>query len=76
MDSNEILTYGQKMVGITFNQSNDPSVDKIKRLYAEVIDTIMAQQTGSTMKNEIKSHAIKEAMTAQMWAVKAVTWKA
>lgn len=32
------LTYGEKAVGLTFNPSNDETVDQIKKLYAEIID--------------------------------------
>ena len=39
MDSKE-LTFGQKAVGLTFNPSNDPNVQKIKEQFAAVIDTM------------------------------------
>lgn len=73
---NDSLTYGQKAVGLNFNPSNDPTVQKIKTLYAEIIDTINAMpcNTPSERARLIKI-AITEAQTAQMWAVKAATWK-
>lgn len=71
------LTYGEKAVGLTFNPGNNESVDKIKKLYAEIIDTVNAlpcEQAPSEKMRLIKI-AITEAQTAQMWAVKAATWK-
>ncbi len=72
----EELTYGQKAVGLTFNPSNDPKVQKVKELYAEIID--LCNELKGAVPSErarLASVAITEAQTAQMWAVKAVTWK-
>lgn len=69
-------TYGQKAVGLTFNPSGDPLVQRVKELYAEIIDlvnnSIVAVPSERTRLAKI---AITEAQTAQMWAVKAFTWK-
>lgn len=32
------LTYGQQAVGLTFNPSGNEKVQKVKELYAEIID--------------------------------------
>jgi len=72
------LTFGEKAVGLTFNPSNDPTVDKIKKLYAEIIDTLSDGNldNGATgLKGRILGRAINDAMGAQMWAVKAITCK-
>lgn len=71
------MTYGEKAVGLTFNPSNDPTVQKIKELYAEIIDLMasMREVEGRTEKARLASVAITESQTAQMWAVKAATWK-
>ena len=80
MDSKE-LTFGQKAVGLTFNPSNDPNVQKIKEQFAAVIDTMDNLRGGGNNESpgpdaaRMLSVAITEAQTAQMWAVKAVTWK-
>lgn len=71
------LTYGEKAVGLTFNPSNDDAVANCKREFATVIDR-MNDLRNATDYPEIKrmaSVAITEAQTAQMWAVKAITWK-
>lgn len=75
--SNEpILTFGEKAVGLTFNPSGDEKVNKVKELYAEIID--LCSELRGDERNEkarLLSVAITEAQGAQMWAVKAVTWK-
>lgn len=71
------LTFGQKAVGLTFNPSNSQEVDDCKRRFAAVIDQ-MNDLRVMTVDPEVKrmaSVAITEAQTAQMWAVKAITWK-
>ena len=68
-------TYGQKAVGLTFNPSGDPQVQRIKELYATIID--LCNEARGEDRNErarLFSVAITEAQTAQMWAVKALTW--
>ena len=71
------MTYGEKAVGLTFNPSNDDAVAKCKAEFAAVIDR-MNDLRNSTDNAEVKrmaSVAITEAQTAQMWAVKAITWR-
>jgi len=71
------LTFGQKAVGLTFNPSNNAEVDAAKRFYAAIIDQ-MHNLRSTTESAEVKrmcSVAITEAQGAQMWAVKAITWK-
>ena len=72
------LTYGEKAVGITFNPSNDDAVTSCKARFAILINQ-MNDLRNATDNQEVKrmcSVAITEAQTAQMWAVKAITWKA
>ena len=77
----ENLTFGQKAVGLTFNPSNDTDVDTVKRQYAAIIDMLdELRRTAAFLgerseKGRLASIAITEAQTAQMWAVKALTWK-
>jgi hypothetical protein len=70
-------TYGEQAVGLTFNPANDPTVQKVKELYAQIIDicNVGRTQAGQGEKSRLFSVAITEAQTAQMWAVKAITWK-
>jgi len=71
------MTYGEQAVGLSFNPSGDDLVSEIKRLFAQAID-LCHRERGATDDGEKKrlfSVAITEAQTAQMWAVKAVTWQ-
>lgn len=73
------LTFGEKAVGLTFNPSNDANVQAIKVEFAAIIDRLNNLKPVYDGKpNEVSrmlAIAITEAQTAQMWAVKAVTWK-
>ncbi len=70
------MTYGEKAVGLSFNPSGDSTVRTIKQLYAQIIDLCDAARTaaGHSEKGRLLSVAITEAQTAQMWAVKGVTF--
>jgi nanoRNase/pAp phosphatase (c-di-AMP/oligoRNAs hydrolase) len=65
-----------KAVGLSFNPSNDSKVGELKSLYAGIIDALNNfRNTGTPEQKRLASIAITEAQGAQMWAVKAVTWK-
>jgi hypothetical protein len=71
------LTFGEKAVGLSFNPSGDARVRELKELSAAFIDACNALRDGTT-SGEVKrmySVAITEAQTAQMWGVKAATWR-
>ena len=71
------LTFGERAVGLTFNPSGDPTVNDLKVVFAEAIDICHAKRDVAS-DPEVKrmySVAITEAQTAQMWAVKAATWR-
>ena len=77
MSAESELTFGEKAVGLTFNPGGDPAVHECKRKFAEVIDHMNALRLNSDSA-EVKrmaSIAITEAQGAQMWAVKALTWR-
>ncbi len=71
------LTYGQKAVGLTFNPSGDPDVIKLKQASADFIDVCneLRGATTSSEKKRLYSIAITEAQGAQMFGVKAATWR-
>ena len=70
------LTFGEKAVGLTFNPGGNPQVTAIKAAYAAIIDQLNDARTavGPGEGARLYSVAITEAQTAQMWAVKAVTF--
>lgn len=74
------MTYGEKAVGLTFNPGGNPKVDEIKRLYAQIIDIVInnaypVEGEKTTEMQTLSTEAIRQAQTAQMWAVKAVTYQ-
>lgn len=71
------LSFGQKAVGLTFNPSGSDDVTLSKQECANLIDRMNALRL-TTESGEVKrlaSVAITELQTAQMWVVKALTWK-
>lgn len=69
-------TYGQKAVGLSFNPSGDDAVARCKQIFADAIDQMSELRFGATPEQaRLASIAITEAQGAQMWAVKALTWK-
>lgn len=71
------LSFGERAVGLGFNPSQDPAVYACKAGFAHVIDQ-MNHLRNTSENPEVKrmaSVAITEAQGAQMWAVKAITWR-
>jgi hypothetical protein len=75
MTDSRPLTFGEKAVGLTFNPSGDDRVQRLKAMYAAIIDELVAMRDGRNEQSRLASIAITEAQGAQMWAVKAATWK-
>lgn len=75
------LTFGEKAVGLTFNPGGNPKVEAIKKSFAATIDLLQDYRAGNPNEEKhpevsrMLSVAITECQTAQMWAVKAVTWQ-
>lgn len=79
------LTFGEKLVGITFNLSNDDKVHKLKSLFAEAANIIVQEMSDRVDKSPtteesyfldlIGKQAIGGILEAQMLAVKLVTLK-
>jgi hypothetical protein len=70
-------SFGERAVGLNFNPSGDTVVYDLKTAAAAFID-LCHEARELTVDLEVKrmySVAITEAQTAQMWAVKAATWK-
>lgn len=72
------LTFGEKLVGLTFNPSGDANVLKAKQLCAELADLVMDNEpngNGTYLYNLIKGKALGEILNAQMNVVKLLTLK-
>lgn len=77
MNNTREQSFGEKAVGLSFNPSNDDLVSQIKARFAADIDEMNALRlrTKSREVKRLASIAITEIQGAQMWAVKAATWK-
>lgn len=81
-DAEASLTFGEKAVGLKFNHAEGATHDKvhkIKSLYAEIIDLLdeernMAFSQGNKESGRHLAVAITDAETAQMRAVKGLTF--
>lgn len=74
------LTFGEKLVGLNFNPSNDDKVGKAKRLCAELADLLHEEVYGShsemtQLQSRLYDHAVCEILNAQMNVVKVITLK-
>ena len=71
------MTFGEKAVGLTFNPSGDDDVARCKAEFAAVIDRMhdLRHTTDNPEVKRMASVAITESQAAQMWAVKAITWR-
>ena len=78
MSEERELTFGEKAVGLTFNPGGSEAVNSVKEAFAAMIDAMHVFRNVPTTSPEAKrlaSVAITELQGAQMWAVKAITWR-
>lgn len=70
-------TFGEKAVGLSFNPSASDLVANIKKRFADDIDEMnsLRLRTDDPEVTRLASIAITEIQGAQMWAVKAATWR-
>ena len=77
------MSFGQQLVGLTFNPSGDPKVQRAKELCAELADLIQSdlldrgfsKEPISELYYDLHSHAVGEILNAQMNVVKVLTLK-
>jgi hypothetical protein len=71
-----MMKYGEQAVG--YNPADEPDIEWLKRRYAEIInycDLVIDMHPNDQEKKRLLGIAITEAMTAAMWAVKAMEWQ-
>jgi hypothetical protein len=73
------LTFGEKLVGITFNPSGDEKVNRVKELCAELANLLYQdydnREEVTDFYDYLYEHAVGEILNAQMNAVKVLTFK-
>jgi hypothetical protein len=77
--SKKELTFGQKLVGLTFNPSGDDRVGNVKQLFADAIDAIGDPSADTERRsysyNILRTAGITSCVAAQMAVVKFLTWR-
>lgn len=69
------MSLGNKLVGINFNPSELNEVATVKSISSDLINRVNELDLCSDEGSLIKGEAIRRIMDAQMWAVKAITFK-
>lgn len=76
---NKELTFGQKLVGLTFNPSGDDQVGQVKQIFADMADLIQTLQPTEDQDkylwNTIKGECVRKILDTQMIVVKLITLK-
>lgn len=72
-------TYGQKLVGLTFNHAEGETHDAVhtaKQHCADLIDMVNDRRSPSDshIKNTLSTFAVTSLLAAQMAVVKVLTW--
>jgi len=73
-----LLTFGEQLVGLSFNPSGDQKVSRVKEICAELADILETEYReknlgGMPLTDTLYQHAIGEVLNAQMNAVKVLT---
>ena len=77
------MTFGEQLVGVSFNPSGDDKVAKAKQLCAELADLVnqhfyeevVKKDLPVGLKHKLFDHTIGEILNAQMNVVKVLTYK-
>jgi hypothetical protein len=71
------LSFGEQLVGLDFNPSGDPKVQRAKELCADLANLVKPEMnaTASPLKRLLSEQAIGEILNAQMNVVKVLTFK-
>lgn len=76
VNEEKILSFGEQLVGLSFNPSGDPMVQRVKEICAELAEIMKDNYTEgekSPVKSLLFDHAIGEILNAQMCVVKVIT---
>jgi len=73
-----IPSFGEQLVGLSFNPSGDADVHRVKELAAEMAEILKRRYTTDgrgALKSLLFDHAVGEILNAQMNVVKVITMK-
>jgi hypothetical protein len=71
------MTFGEKACGVSFNPGGLEDVASTKADFAAIVDKLhnLREASSNPEVKRMLSVAITDTQTAQMWAVKAITWQ-
>ena len=73
-----VPSFGEQLIGVEFNPSNQDDVAKVKMMFAEIAEILKQNYTGESkhpLKSLLFDHAVGEIVNAQMSVVKVLTLK-
>jgi hypothetical protein len=74
----KVPSFGEQLIGIEYNPSNQDDVAKVKMMFAEIAEIMKKNYTGESkhpLKSLLFDHAVGEIVNAQMSVVKVLTLK-
>jgi hypothetical protein len=73
-----IPTFGEQLIEVDITPSGDPTVHKVKMMFAEIAEIMKKDYVGESkhpLKSLLFDHAVGEIVNAQMAVVKVLTLK-
>lgn len=70
------LTFGEELIGISFNPSGNEQVNEVKKLSAQIVDTLVDSFDNKEIthiQGKLIDNALMQLVNAQMAVVKALT---
>jgi len=70
------LTFGEELIGISFNPSGNEQVNEVKKLSAQIADTLVDSfdnREVTHIQSKLIDNALMQLVNAQMAVVKALT---
>ena len=74
----KIPSFGEQLIGITYNPESENTVIKVKSMFAEIAEIMKKDYTENNrhpLKSLLFDHAVGEIVNAQMAVVKLITLK-
>jgi hypothetical protein len=74
----KVPSFGEQLIEVDINPSGDPTIHKVKMMFAEIAEIMKQNYTGENkhpLKSLLFDHAVGEIVNAQMAVVKVLTIK-
>jgi hypothetical protein len=74
----KVPSFGEQLIEVDINPSGDPTIHKVKMMFAEIAEIMKQNYTGENkhpLKSLLFDHAVGEIVNAQMSVIKVLTIK-